>query len=104
MPVKVTRLHLRYTKATFPEDLMFHETRDVQNFQGRYVLQHPWKGSPTQCGAAKRYFRKLASRQEGEAQNLARLTGWDINKIRRKMKLSPSSKKGKKAWWEDLWK
>lgn len=103
VPVKVTRLHLRYTKETFPEDLMFHETKDVKNFQGRYVLQHPWKGSPTQCEAAKKYFTELPSRQEGEAQNLAHLTGWDINKIRQKMKLPPPSKKGKK-WWEGLWK
>ena len=43
-PVKVTRLHLRYDHKTFPEDLMFHETNDKTNFQGRYILRHPWKG------------------------------------------------------------
>ena len=51
--VFVTRLHLRYTADTFPEDLMFQETGDRSNFQGRYVLRHPWKGKAT-CPAAER--------------------------------------------------
>ena len=113
-PVKVTRLHLRYTKATFPEDLMFHETQDKRNFQGRYVLQHPWKGSPRKCEAARRYLDNLPRRQEKEAQNLARLTGWDINDIRKKIDIdkpsSPSKEKdpkdpnGNGNWWQNLWK
>ena len=52
LPVMVTRLHVRYTAETFPEDLMFQETRP-ENFQARYVLRHPWKGRPTECPAAK---------------------------------------------------
>ncbi len=43
-PVMVTRLHVRYTPQTFPEDLMFQETADRENFQARYVLRHPWRG------------------------------------------------------------
>ena len=42
--VFVTRLHVRYDAAHFPEDLVFQETADRANFQGRYVLRHPWKG------------------------------------------------------------
>ena len=109
-PVKVTRLHLRYTDKTFPEDLMFHETKDNRNFQGRYVLRHPWKGSPGKCEAASRYLTELPRRQEKEAQNLARLTGWDINKIRRQVKIdkppkqSEDPKKSKDGWWRNLWK
>ena len=109
-PVKVTRLHFRYTKETFPEDLMFHETKDNQNFQGRYVLQHPWKGSPKQCKEAQRYFKELPRRRNKEAQNLSRLTGWDINEIRQKMNVSSVNKesgapgeKDKKPWWQNLW-
>ncbi len=34
--VFITRLHVRYDAAHFPEDLMFQETADRANFQGRY--------------------------------------------------------------------
>jgi hypothetical protein len=84
-PVMLTRLHLRYTPATFPEDLVFQETSDRRNFQTRYVLHNPWKGSPDACPQARVYFRSLAERQEREAQALANLTGWDINDIRKRI-------------------
>jgi hypothetical protein len=102
--VFITRLHLRYDRKHFPEDLVFQETRDRENFQGRYVLRHPWKGEP-KCDAARRYLDALPARQDKEAQTLAQLTGWDIEKIRDRMKLPAASGKsgdGKK-WWEKLW-
>jgi hypothetical protein len=82
--VFVSRLHVRYDAAHFPEDLVFQETADRENFQGRYVLRHPWKGE-AKCEAVAAYRQQLSQRQEQEAQNLARLTGWDINQIRSKM-------------------
>lgn len=85
-PVMLTRLHVRYTPETFPEDLAFQETSDRSNFQTRYVLQNPWKGSPDACPAARDYFRTLAQRQEHEAQSLAKLTGWDISDIRKRIR------------------
>jgi len=85
-PVMLTRLHIRYTPETFPEDLAFQETSDRQNFQTRYVLQNPWKGSANACPQAGVYFKSLAERQEQEAQALANLTGWDINDIRRRIR------------------
>ena len=42
--VFLTRLHVRYDDAHFPEDLVFQETADRANFQGRYVLRHAWTG------------------------------------------------------------
>ena len=45
--VFVTRLHVRYDGAHFPEDLVFQETGDRANFQGRYVLRHAWTGNET---------------------------------------------------------
>jgi hypothetical protein len=45
----LTRLHLRYTANTFPEDLMFTQTRDRQNWQTRYVVQNAFDSSPAQC-------------------------------------------------------
>ena len=102
-PVKVTRLHIRYTNKTFPEDLMFYETQDKRNFQGRYVLRHPWKGA-SKCEAAKKYFQTLSQRQQKEAHTLAQLTGWDIQQIKKKMSLAPSYKeKSKEPWWKGLW-
>src|SRR5262245_50962372 len=96
--VILTRLHLRYSASTFPEDLVFQETGDQQNFQGRYVLQHPWKGSADACPAAAGYFESLTSRLESEAQTLANLTGWEIEAIRAKVDIGPP-----RRWWETLW-
>ena len=85
--VFVTRLHLRYDDAHFPDDLMFRETDDDSNFQGRYVLRHPWYGEVEADFAdwARDYYRELPLRFEREAQTLASLTGWDINEIRARM-------------------
>jgi len=80
----VSRLHVRYDAAHFPEDLVFQETADRQNFQGRYVLRHPWTGT-AQCNAADGYRRELTRRQEREAQNLASLTGWNVDDVRAKI-------------------
>ena len=48
-PVMLTRLHVRYTANTFPEDLMFTQTKDRQNWQTRYVIQNPYGGSVAVC-------------------------------------------------------
>jgi hypothetical protein len=80
--VIVTRLHLRYTPESFPEDLMLQETADRDNFQARYVLRHPWSGSPLQCEAAATYFQEVSEREDQEARALARLTGWNLRDIR----------------------
>ncbi|MGH7820498.1 MAG: DUF2330 domain-containing protein, partial [Candidatus Binatia bacterium] len=100
-PVMVTRLHVRYSPDTFPEDLVFQETRDQENYQARYVLRHAWKGSEGECSAAEAYLRQLRDRQEKEAAALAELTGWDVADIRRKMSLG--APRAPKSWWEDLW-
>lgn len=100
-PVMLTRLHVRYTPETFPEDLMFQETGDRQNFQTRYVLRHPAKVKPDACPEAKPYLDAVRQRQEREAQQLATLTGGDINTIRSKLALPPSPPQ--KPWWESLW-
>lgn len=108
-PVMLTRLHVRYTPETFPEDLMFQQTQDRQNFQTRYVLHHPYNVAPEACSEAPAYLSGVRKRQETEVQTLANLTGWDINTIRQKAKITPvpssSSKPNNgKLWWESLWK
>src|SRR5205807_9628312 len=82
----ITRLHVRYDAEHFPEDLVFQETADRSNFQGRYVLRHPFAGS-LQCEAGRQYEQQLQQRHEREATTLASLTGWDVATVRGKMKL-----------------
>jgi len=100
--VFVTRLHVRYDAESFPEDLVFQETGDRQNFQGRYVLRHPWTGTAG-CEAAREYRRDLLRRQEEEAKTLAHLTGWELAEIRRKMALDAPVEPHEPSWWERLW-
>ena len=100
--VFVTRLHLRYDKEHFPEDLVFHETGDRSNFQGRYVLRHPWNGEAT-CDAANQYKIGVKTRQEQEAKQLASLTGWNIDDIRKKMGLDDLPPGTDVPWWKKLW-
>ena len=69
-PVMLTRLHVRYTPETFPEDLMFQETSDRANFQARYVLRHPWSGERRCVPGGEAVLRgRLRKRQEREAQS-----------------------------------
>ncbi|HYX19111.1 MAG TPA: DUF2330 domain-containing protein [Nostoc sp.] len=85
--VFISRLHVRYTRDTFPEDLIFLSTANRELFQGRYVLQYPFEGE-LKCEAGKKYKQSLPKRFEAEAQTLARLTNGNIQDIRKKMKLS----------------
>ena len=80
----VTRLHVRYDAKTFPEDIVFTETRDRSNFQGRYVQHHPWRGE-AKCDAARSYQDRLTARFAKEATDLAALTGWPRSEIVAKM-------------------
>lgn len=59
--VFVTRLHVRYDAEHFPDDLVFQQTGDRSNFQGRYILRHPWTGSD-RCDAPTDYRRLLVER------------------------------------------
>jgi len=90
--VMLTRLHVRYTPETFPEDLVFQETGDRSNWQTRYVLRHPARFDLSDCPnriQAGRYLVALGRRQEREAQTLATLTGWDLDAIRAKAVSAP---------------
>lgn len=101
MPVMLTRLHVRYDADTFPEDLMFQETADRQNYQARYVMRHPWNGSPGECEQAEQYLRDLKERKIREARNLADLTGWDVDAVMKKAGLGAESRP--QPWWKGLW-
>ena len=63
--VFVTRLHVRYDGAHFPEDPVFQETGDRSNFQGRYILRHAWTGTETcsEATASRREPARAANRK-----------------------------------------
>ncbi|MBD2353647.1 DUF2330 domain-containing protein [Tolypothrix sp. FACHB-123] len=97
--VFISRLHIRYTRNKFPEDPMFQETSNRESFQGRYILQHPFLGE-IKCPAGREYRQSLPKRFEQEAQTLAKLTNWNIQDIRRKMKLTVGDITN--SWWEQF--
>ena len=107
----VTRLHVRYDGQTFPEDLNFQVTGDRENYQGRYVLRHPWRGDYGQCEAAGEYAQTLVERWDTEADSLAKLTGWELDEIKQKMAdggfsaaaVGVTEPKPKRKWWQRLW-
>ena len=74
-----TRLHVRYTRDKFPQDLMFMETPNMENFQGRYIITHPAKGD-LKCDEGQKYLTDLRNRRQRENMELAALTGWNVNK------------------------
>ncbi len=108
----VTRLHVLYDGQTFPEDLSFQVTGDRENYQGRYILRHPWRGDYGKCDAAGQYAETLVERWDDEAKELAKLTGWELEDIKQKMADGGFSAaalnidiepKEKKPWWSRLW-
>ncbi len=98
--VYLTRLHLQYTKESHPEDLMFKVTANRENFQGRYILQRPFRDELI-CDEAHDYISMVQERQEQEAQTLANATGWDITEIRSQIgDFSPEV--NVPSWWEQF--
>jgi hypothetical protein len=96
--VFISRLHLRYSRETFPQDLVFQSTANRQLFQGRYVITHPYRGE-MKCPAAEDYTQNAREQQEQEVQNLAELTDWQIEDIRRRVDFVDVSSQ---PWWRRL--
>lgn len=76
--VHFTRLHFRYNRNHFAQDLMFQLTPNTETFQARYVITHPATGSFT-CDAGKKYLQNLKKRRKAELDELTALTGKDID-------------------------
>lgn len=103
--VFVTRMHLRYDGDHFPTDLAFRETAQRENFQGRYVLRHPWTGE-TSCEGGEAYRQSLPTRFETEAETLASLTGWPVERIRADMERNGQSftpVSVTRPWYHRIW-
>ncbi len=76
--VHFTRLHFRYNRTSFPQDLMFQVTPNQENFQARYVITHPAQGDLS-CAPGKIYLKELKARRKKEITELVKLTGKDIS-------------------------
>jgi len=108
--VFLTRLHARYDRASFPEDLVLQQTADRTNFQAKVVVHNEWQGD-AKCENANAYMRSLPARREREARSLAEFTGWPMDRVRAQMGMSTtwlrpgeSMSPYNSAWWEKLWK
>ncbi|HXS83788.1 MAG TPA: DUF2330 domain-containing protein [Methylomirabilota bacterium] len=109
--VFLTRLHARYDRASFPEDLVLQATADRSNFQAKVVVHNEWQGD-AKCENANAYKRSLPARREREAASLAEFTGWSVNDVRTRMGMSTAwlipgesmTPYNPSAWWEKLWK
>ena len=97
--VFITRLHVRYSRQKFPEDLTFQETSNRQQFQGRYILHHPFTGEMN-CESGKTYQKSLSARFEQEAKALSRLTAWKVEDIRKKINVVQNQPT---PWWRTVW-
>jgi hypothetical protein len=76
--VHFTRLHFRYNRKSFAQDLSFQVTPNTETFQARYVITHPATGN-FDCTAGKKYLQDLKQRRKKELNELTALTGTNIN-------------------------
>jgi hypothetical protein len=70
-----TRLHVRYERDKFPQDLQFQVTPNQDRFQCRYVITHPAQGDFS-CDAGQTYLKELEMRRTKEVDERRVLTGW----------------------------
>ncbi len=75
-PVFFTRLHVRYTRDKFPQDLQFQVTSNQERFQGRYILTHPASGE-FNCDEGQKYLYELQNKRRMEVDELIAMTGWE---------------------------
>ena len=76
--VHFTRLHFRYNRKSFAQDLMFQVTPNTETFQARYVITHPATGD-FNCDAGRKYLVDLKKRRRNELKELTALTGKNIS-------------------------
>lgn len=73
-----TRLHVRYSRETHPQDLLFHITPNKENFQARYILTNPAPGDLS-CDEGQRYIAQLVKKRANELEQLNELTSWNTS-------------------------
>ena len=67
------------------------------------MIRRPWKGEAS-CDISQ-YEAGVRERQEREAQQLANLTGWDVDDIRGKISFAGGVTPDpvKEPWWKRIW-
>jgi hypothetical protein len=91
--VFVTRLHVRYDAQHFPEDLVFQQTGDRENFQGPLRAAARVDGRRHLSGGHRVQAHARRSPRKGSA-DVSSLTGWRIEEIRKQASL-PYSRRPK---------
>jgi hypothetical protein len=74
-----TRLHVRYTRDLYPQDLMFQVTANKEFFQSAFKINHP-AASNFNCDQAKSYIEDIIYRRREELNNIQYLAGWNPDK------------------------
>src|SRR5262249_46173381 len=98
--VFLTRLHVRYDNAHFPEDLVFQETAERSTSRGRNTPRPGGRGNDSSAGAPASPA-EARNRHEQEATRVASLTGWNVGDVRRRAGLGDQPLP-EAAWWERL--
>jgi hypothetical protein len=75
-----TRMHITYDRENFPQDLVFQETPNRENFQCRYIITHPANSSYNTCSEWGPYRENTIQRRKKEVRELAALTGWEVER------------------------
>ena len=99
--VFITRLHVRYNRQLYPQDLRFQETPNREFFQGRYVIRHPYDGEAN-CPEAPAYYEKVRKRQEKNAKTLAKLTSWELSEIQAAIDFIELKENTSETWWQRI--
>ena len=101
--VYFSRLHFRYNRKNFPQDLAFQVTPNKENFQARYIITHPAPGD-LGCAAGKKYLQELKQRRKNELKELTALTGKDISNWQDEMAAGEDEINDKKVAYSTLLK
>lgn len=77
-PLFFTRLHVTYNSKDYPQDLVFQETPNREQYQCRYILNHP-AAYTVDCPQWNHYQQEKTEKRYQELRELAALTGWDVS-------------------------
>lgn len=90
-----TRLHVRYNRKSFPQDLVFQVTPNTETYQARYIITHPATGDLS-CAEGQKYLKTLKEHRRNELEMLSYLTGktyenWDMVALNEKEQIPESA-------------
>lgn len=96
-----TRLHIRYNRKAFAQDLMFQTTPNTENYQARYIITHPATGDLS-CPEGKKYLADLKQRRIKEMEMLGYLTGTDADEWKQDVAAAQEEEDNKDAMYATL--